>query len=266
MLHGWTNLILHTTSRIQGKKQALLTDHALKSVLDVFGIIVLEVFLLVISLPLYLVTKPMVGAEENVQYKTRRILSLTVLGAIFVLWLFKLLLILWASFFSGQNAYEIGALQPSQESALEYVNYQASTWKEDATLSAPVITEVASDEDENVYFKGSSTPNTVVAIYLSDVEANGQSSLKLYSVRSDENGQWEMLHEERIYHMTAGEYWVQAVAYDELSSSKSPASAPVAFELQKPLEDMLLENVDRVLNLVILLFAFLGFLSALLTL
>ena len=47
------NLILHTTSLIHKKKNQLFVSHALASVVNVFILILLEIFLLIISIPMY---------------------------------------------------------------------------------------------------------------------------------------------------------------------------------------------------------------------
>ena len=47
------NLILHINSLIHKKKDQLLVSHAFTSVVNIFILILLEIFLVIISIPLY---------------------------------------------------------------------------------------------------------------------------------------------------------------------------------------------------------------------
>lgn len=266
MRHRWTNWILHTTAKIQQKKQALLTDHAFKSALDVFSIVFLELFLLILSLPLYLVTQPNTGGgEEQVQFKIRRVLSLSVLTVLLILWLFKLLFIVYLSFFSPSSSYSISDLEASEESTLELTQLHAESWTESPEVETPMLEQVVSDDGGNIFFTGKAEPNSVVAIYLSSSNFD-VSSLKVYSSRSDEAGIWNMGHEHRVFHLSPGTYSVEMVTYDEALQAKSPLSAVVSFNVEIPQDEVLFEKIDSVLNITTFLFVLIGVLSALLTL
>jgi len=140
MRRRWTNLILHTTALIHKKKQSLLVSHALKSVLDIFIIIFLELFLLLISFPLYLTSK-----EENVgdrtQYKIRRVLTLSFLVVILTVWLIKLLVIVGLPLYFDTREFLVSSEEKEQSQTVEHSFilpdiYGAGT---DSSLSSPIV-------------------------------------------------------------------------------------------------------------------------------
>lgn len=71
------NLILHTTALIARKKSKLLVSHALASIAAIAAIILLEIFLIIISIPLYTVYGNLEGYN-----KTRRLINRVVFFAV----------------------------------------------------------------------------------------------------------------------------------------------------------------------------------------
>ncbi|PCH92233.1 hypothetical protein COB80_00350 [Candidatus Kaiserbacteria bacterium] len=89
----WTNTILQITAKISKRKRGLIRQTGALILSDVIVILVLEIYLALISLPMYLIMQSKEGALGSVEYRIRRIITLSVLVALLILWAIKLLLI-----------------------------------------------------------------------------------------------------------------------------------------------------------------------------
>lgn len=129
----WLNLILRLTNKIYQKKQTTIETQEFKSIGNLLLIIFLEVLLAVISLPLYLVTSSEKSSayltakggykKIAVDYKLRKVLTLTGVGIILIVWIIKLFIIILTPTIVGPlNSYEITDVEPVtievQEAAL----------------------------------------------------------------------------------------------------------------------------------------------------
>ncbi|MCK5211925.1 hypothetical protein KAJ89_04445 [Candidatus Parcubacteria bacterium] len=85
-----TNLILHTTSLISRKKKQLLISHASVSIVNIIVIIVLEIFLVIISIPLYTIYGNLHG-NNKIRHWAVRIVFLTILIIFLIIGMAKLL-------------------------------------------------------------------------------------------------------------------------------------------------------------------------------
>ena len=91
MRQRWVATIIRLSGYIYKKKSGLLTAHSVQSFVDVILIIVAEIVLAIISLPLYVVSKPISSQSSGVvQYKIRRVVTLSVLFALLLAWMIKL--------------------------------------------------------------------------------------------------------------------------------------------------------------------------------
>ena len=107
----WLNFVLLLTNRIYARKQNILTLTGIQTVGGILVLILLEIILAIVSLPIYLTTKSdgvvayfeEKGGYEKVafDYNLRRILTMTGVGVILLIWLIKLLLIISVSSIFG---------------------------------------------------------------------------------------------------------------------------------------------------------------------
>jgi len=84
-----TNLILHTSSLISRKKNQLLVSHALVSIVNIVIIVLLEIFLAIISIPLYTIYGNLDG-NDKIRYRIVQVVFLTVLIIFLIIGLLKL--------------------------------------------------------------------------------------------------------------------------------------------------------------------------------
>ena len=107
MRRRWLNFILTLTNRIYSKKKVIIGEEGIKVLSSIVVLFFLEIFLGIVSLPLYLGIKPAnvtaffeeKGGYEKIayDYSLRRILTLTSAGIIFLIWIVKLSIIVITS-------------------------------------------------------------------------------------------------------------------------------------------------------------------------
>ena len=85
-----TNLILHTTSLIAKKKNKLLISHAFISIVNIFIIILLEIFLVIISIPLYVIYGNLCG-NNKIRHWVVKIALLIILTIFLIVGILKLI-------------------------------------------------------------------------------------------------------------------------------------------------------------------------------
>jgi len=272
MRQQWTNLILHTTALVHKKKEDLLTSHSLGSFFYVFWIIILEVFLAVISLPLYIVAKSIKGDISEVsRYKFRRIITLSVLLPILFIWFLKLTFILAASLYLDSDSIFQIAETPETISietiSIEYASIGVISARIDPSLSSPIINQISQQRADNVFvFQGTAMPNHLVVMYLSRQDDDRDASFKTYLARANTNGDWEIVQDRDIFYLSSGKYLASAVTYNEDKGQKSEMSKTISFEIKQPFWRKFITKIDTLLNIIVFVFVILGiFLTVLMT-
>lgn len=123
MKERWLTLVLRLTNLIYKHKKSEVGKQGVGSILNIVVLMFWEVVLLLVSLPLYITTSTtkVVGFLESkggyakiaVDYKLRRVLTLTGVGVIFFIWVIKLIfLMLTPQFYGPLHLYSVVESNP----------------------------------------------------------------------------------------------------------------------------------------------------------
>ena len=265
----WTTLVLHTTSYVYNQKQKLLTAHAGKAFFIVIGIICAEVFLGLISLPLYLIVKPAgVGDGQGSEYRVRRVITLSVLTAIFLVWILKLIFILVLSlYFDTRAMYSVKETSVKNDLS-SGMTTDIALAPVNRALSVPKIISVEQNTGSAVTAEGTSDRGAIVGIYFTrtDDVPGTDGSLHIYANTADTKGHWTHTEDENVFTLPPGRYVAAAVQYDQEKNQKSALSAGVDFSVHESLLQQFFRRLDTILNIVVLLFICVGVVSIVLML
>lgn len=264
----WTTLVLHTSSYVYNQKQKLLTTHAGRAFFIVISIIIAEVFLGLISLPLYLITKPESGNDAGQsQYKVRRVITLSILTAIFIIWIIKLIFILILSlYFDTQSTYSIKEMATKND-LVPGITTEVAVAPIDTSLAMPKISAVWQNGRSTITAEGTSNPNTIVAVnFVATGPTAKNGSLHMYTNRADTTGHWQNTENESVFTLPPGNYVATAVEYNETKHTKSNLSNGVNFTIHESFWQQLFRRLDTVLNIAVLVFIFVGVVSVVLML
>lgn len=261
----WLSLILLLTNRIYLKKQNLLQQTSIKALVNIIALIFLEIILAIISLPLYLGMKPAqtkAYLEEKGGYKKitfdynlRRLLTLTGVGVVFLIWTIKLLIIIFfPNVYGPLNLYTVSNLQPvdimQQEQITSEIEIQ--TAKIDTAMKRPEITgaeKVASGEFD---FYGTGQPNSTIVLFISDKQT------LIYSDQVNESGQWRIKHLQKDFRLSEGNHSLLVFGYNEQMGTRSETSSEQFFRIQTTALENLVNNFDIFINSTLIVILAMG--------
>ena len=238
------------------------------------SLILFEILLAIVSLPLYVsVGSQNVTAflEEGggyakvaFDYKLRRILTLTGVGIIAVIWAAKLLLILLVpTVFGPLPLYHVTNLRPPDLSTEEQATILEEAGIQNAHLASgfnkPVVQSVRKSSGKNFVFSGTGEPNTMIVLFLADAQT------AVYTGVADKNGNWSVQHAQTGFNLSEGNHSLSAFSYNKGTGTRSDFSDTQFFKVKTSWLDLLVRNVDVLANwsivLIVLLGAFLVFLT-----
>jgi hypothetical protein len=260
----WTNLILHTSASIYKRKNNVALSYASRSIFDVFAVIFLELFLAVISFPLYLVSKSE-SEKGKSQYKIRRIFTLSFLVVILVVWLAKLVFMVGVPLYFGSRQFTVttkdnGAAQAAQSYILPEV-YNTTL---DADISVPTVEKISTEKSGGLLVSGQGNAGSKIVVNIGKTQndaALGNNNIKIYVVNADSSGNWKLATDVKVFNLKPGQYWLQAMAYDEIAGKKSDVSPTQYFEISQNLYDRIISRADIYLNYFMIAFIALGIFS-----
>ncbi|MFA6215795.1 MAG: hypothetical protein WC768_04475, partial [Patescibacteria group bacterium] len=221
MKDKWLNLVLLLTNRVYRRKQLVIGQIGLAAIMNVVVLVILEMILGFISLPLYLTLKPEKvvayfaekGSYEkvNTDYNLRRILTVTGVGLIALIWAVKLLLILVFPIFYGPlQLYSVSGLQPvdilSQDLITTETGIQTARLVD--SMPKPQILQVRKVSGGDYAFFGKGQPDTQVVLLLSDI------STAIYTAPVDKNGNWRIDQQQKKFKLSEGNHSVITFSYD----------------------------------------------------
>ncbi|MDP3697112.1 MAG: hypothetical protein Q8R55_03705 [Candidatus Taylorbacteria bacterium] len=268
----WSNSVLHLSAYIAQKKNGLLVVHGIKSFLNVLLIIGAEILLLIVSLPSYIVARPVGDNTNTKEYRLRRTLTLGVIGTLFIIWVLKLVLILVL----------LGYSQTSTTTVTETYNRGGNTEtmaddvliaKESMDLSPPAVTKIQNIRGK-IAFWGTAPANSVVVFAFIPLEAararsvplpltgfteDGENSTdktitpKIYTTQADANGRFELWEDTSVFNLPKGNYTGSVSAYDPVREIKSGQSQTFSFKVTESFWNKLLYSTDTILNILALL-------------
>lgn len=265
MRKNWTNLILHTLALIDVRKKNLLVAHAWRSVFDVLVIVLLEFVLMIVSLPLYLVSKE--SKIGNVkQYSIRRTLSLSMVVVILLVGILKMVLLVGLPFFFDTRQEYIVTQTvenaPAEDSVYTLIDvYRART---DATVSVPVIQQVIKKSDVNFLVSGTADATTQAVLTVGRVDGgrmNSESAMKMYVEDVTADGHWSTMINADSLRLRAGDYWLRAFGYQQTKGLKSEVGQAQYFSIAPTVRDLITSRVDTYLNYFIAIFLLVSMLA-----
>ena len=257
MKGSWLQLILYISHSIFLKKAAILKTAGVKVVRPIIQLVLLEIALAVVSVPIYLRVRShvvhsyfsKVGAQESDfhDYTLRRVLTLSGLGLVALLWLIKLIFVIIApTVFNAGEPFTVSNIRMEHVAPAikENVSFALESAKRDESLTVPLVQSVRTTGRGRYLFSGVGTPGLTVVAYISGTESIVYSSV----IKSD--GTWSIEHDGGGFLLKKGTYSIVVSAYDESTSEKSYASVPYYFKVTPSWLDLFLSSVDTYANWV----------------
>jgi len=265
MRGNWTNLILHTSASIYSRKSRVSSSAAGKSIIEAFAIIFMEIFLALISLPLYIVSRVEIS-EGKSRFKIRRIITMTFLTVVLAIWAAKLILIVGLpAYFDNRQFFVTSdnktAYQAEDQGYIVADIYNAEI---DSLIPVPIIGNVSTTGSVGLSVTGSALANSKIVINIgmqgnNDIDEAG--SIKSYIVDSGETGNWKLEIASENLNLQPGSYWLQAITYDLLANNKSQQSLSSYFEIEQGRYEKVISVVDKYLNYLMIAIIGLGIFS-----
>ncbi len=261
----WTNLILHTSASIYKRKNDVSISRAPKSILAVFAVIFLELFLAVISFPLYLVSKGE-GTGGKAQYKIRRIFTLSFLIVILIVWLAKLVLIVGLPVYLNNRQFLITTENKRNDQAIEqsYILSDVYNTQLDTSFSPPTVENISKTNNSGLSVSGLGKADSKIVVNIGkkqDDTSLEYNNIRIYIVNTDKVGNWRLETDVKSFNLQPGKYWLQAMAYDDVTGKKSDVSTTKYFEITQNLYNSLISRLDIYLNYFMIVFVALGIFS-----
>ena len=261
----WTNLILHTSASIYKRKNNVAVSYASKSILDVFAIIFLELFLVVISFPLYLVSKGD-SAKGKSQYKIRRIFTLSFLIVILAVWLAKLILMVGLPIYFDNRQFVVTTVNKgtNQAAAQSYILPEVYNTQLDTSISPPSVENISKIKNAGLSVSGRGEADSKIVVNIGKKQEDAapeDNNIKMYIVSTDKTGNWRLETDVKSFNLQPGQYWLQAMAYDDVNGKKSEVSPAKYFEITQNLYDRIISKADMYLNYFMIAFIALGIFS-----
>lgn len=268
----WLNFVLRLTNRIYAKKQDILARTGVRIVVSIFVLIILEIILAIVSLPLYLSVKASsVTAylsdkggygKVDFDYNLRRVLTLTGVSLLFLVWMIKLATIIFIpNVYGPLQLYSVSDLRPvdvASEELLVNVS-QIETSRVMEAMAKPELKKVKKTTSKEYVFSGIGKPSSIVVLLLSDKQTI------FYSEQIDKNGQWEIKHSQDDYRLGEGNHSISVFSYDEKLGSRSNLAPEKFFKVTSSWGERLLSNIDNLINWAIVTFISIGIFLTILT-
>lgn len=272
MRNRWLNLILLLTNQIYFRKKNIIYKEGIGVISDILALFFYEIFLGIISLPLYLGVKPSnvtayleeKGGYEKIayDYSLRRVLTLTGVSIVFLIWMLKLVLILTVlnvheplRLYSVSNLESVDILRQD----LIVAETQIHTANISETIEKPRLTGVEKIKGGNYEFHGTGQPLALVVLFLSGRQT------AVFTNEIDKKGQWKIQYSQDDFQLSEGNHAIAAFSYDQKTNSRSRISDQQYFKVQTSILDKLVNNIDIFINFSIIVIIALGILFTVLT-
>ncbi|PIT88704.1 MAG: hypothetical protein COU29_00435 [Candidatus Magasanikbacteria bacterium CG10_big_fil_rev_8_21_14_0_10_36_32] len=268
----WLNLVLWLTNKVYTLKKNLVERTGLIIIVTVIKLLILEVVLAIISLPLYLGLKTKTTAvylaeksgfgQVAFDYRLRRLLTLTGVGVIFLIWTVKLILIISVPRVYGQlQLYKVVNFQSGTGLSQQLIKTETDiqTAKISNKIIVPVIENVTKTGMDSYAVSGSGQSFSTVAVMLT-----GQQTI-IYTIQADNNGYWTMIHNQKNFRLNDGNHSLLAFTYDKKTGQRSDISPEQFFKVKTSLIDRLVKNIDTLTNWSVVIVILLGLFLTILT-
>jgi hypothetical protein len=272
MKNKWLNLVLLLTNKIYNKKQFIINQAGLGAVYNIFVLILLEIFLGIISLPLYLSLKSAAVvaffeekgayAKINFDYNLRRVLTLTGVAIVASIWVVKLSLILFLpSVYGPLPLYSITNFRPADILFKDLVIAETGiqTARIMKTMPRPELLEVKKKSGGDFVFSGKGQPNSTVVLLLSDKQT------AIYTAPVDAKGNWQVQYLHSKFKLSDGNHSVIVFGYEEKLGVRSETGMEQFFKVKSSWLDNLVKNVDVLANWSVVIIIIFGIFLTVLT-
>lgn len=273
MKESWLNLILKLTNRIFVRKQELLQQTGVKIIGVVGTLVFFEIVLAIVSLPLYITLRPAhvtayFGkhggyAKVTFDYNLRRILTLTGVSILLLVWILKLLLIvLFPVVYGPLTLYTVSDLRPVSviDQALIGTETGIQTARLDPTLQKPELQAVHKDSAQDYSFSGVGPAGNTVVLLLS-----GQQTA-VYTTVIDAAGSWAIKQSHDTFSLADGNQSVLVYTYNQALSTRSDLAPEQYFKVTTTWYEQLLINIDLYINWALVIILIIGLFLTILTL
>ena len=255
MKNKWLNLVLSMTNRIYDKKQLIIGRTGLQAIGGIISLIFLEMALSLVSLPLYLAMnseKAMAyfadkGSYSKItfDYSLRRVLTVTGVTIIALIWAIKLLLVLaFPAVYGPLQLYSVSGLQPADilGSNLIAAETGIQTARSIGSMPRPNLLEVRKGKSGDYSFLGQGQPGSTIVLLLSDV------STAVYTAPTGADGKWRVDHNRQSFKLSEGNHSVVIFSYDPKLGVRSEAAPEQFFKVTTSWLDYLTRNIDSLAN------------------
>lgn len=239
-----------------------------KAFMIAVSLIAAELFLAILSFPVYLAARSIEGnTQETEEYHVRRVMTLSVVSVILTLWILKLITILVITFyFNPQSSWYIQETpQREMSDTRETAIIEVTRAKENAAMPTPEINHVERTRAATI-ISGRSEPNAWVVLTAARKEETSNETPRMFSTQSDASGNFVIAENTSVFSLPPGDYIADAVAYDAVRNEKSAESKSIAFRVETPIWRIVSHRIDTILNISLLLLVLLGVGVTLLTL
>lgn len=263
---SWSNKILHLSAFINTKKNELILGSGWKTFVIILTIISAEIILLIISLPSYLATNDnniTADHPEAKQYKLRRALTLGTIGTLLIIWVIKLLLILFLIWHTNMYGTVKISETDTQNVIFDTMAHDMLVAGVDAKLSPPNITVIESNHGQ-VTLTGTAQNGSAVIVLFSDTGMRANLPPKIYTTWADDNGAFHLVEDSSVFNLPPGDYAVSAITYDQVHKTKSATSTTFSFTVKQTLLDRFVYSFDVFLNILALIAILIGLLVTIL--
>ena len=202
------------------------------------------------------------GKKVSFDYNLRRILTLTGVGIIALIWAIKLLLIITLpAVYGPMQLYSISNFNPvdilSKDLMASEIGIQSA--RVIGTMPHPEFTSVIKVSGGNYDFLGKGQPNSTVVLLLSDKQT------AVYSTQVDKNGNWRISHQQSAFHLREGNHAVIVFGYNKELGVRSEAAPEQFFKVTTTWIDSFTKNLDVLANWSVIIILLLGLVITLLT-
>lgn len=265
MKNYWLNLVLFLTNRVYGRKQLIIGQVGWAAISNIIVLIIFEMILGLISLPLYVTLKPEKVtayfadkgsyAKVDFDYNLRRILTVTGVGIIALLWAVKLLLILiFPVVYGPLQLYTITNFSPVDILSQDLIATETGiqTARIVSSMPQPKLTEVRKVSGGDYLLSGTGQPNSEVVVLLSDI------STAVYTAAIGSDGKWQVNQQQNKFKLNAGNHGVVIFGYDSKLGVRSETAPQQFFKVTSSWLDYVVKNFDLLANWSVVIVIFIG--------
>jgi hypothetical protein len=135
----------------------------------------------------------------------------------------------------------------------------------DTSISPPSVENISKMNGSDLLLSGHGQADLKIVVNIGKgyQEEAGlkDNNVKIFIANTDKAGNWSLETDGKSFILQPGEYWLQAMAYNDKTGRISEASPTKYFEINQNLYDRIISKVDVYLNYFMIAFISLGIFS-----